>query len=154
MTLSEWLKIEADASCLETCERVLTRFRGIADLDPDYTVQVGTTLWALLSTSPGEDAASLLGEMHSRAGALGRERLDGLSSRLLDATAAKAEIECEAGKLVSSWFRTIGLCSSHDAHFGRAFHLARAYEKTFASLGRLISRTDGSRHSDDERAAA
>jgi hypothetical protein len=154
MTLSEWLKAEADASRLETCERVLTRFRATADSNPEYIVDVGLAVWGLLSTSPGDDAAMLLGEMRSRAGALGRERLDSLSSRLLNATAPKAEIECDAGKLVSSWFRTIGLCSGYAVQTGRALHLARAYEKTFASLGRLISRSDGSQHSDDERAAA
>ena len=154
MSFSEWLQTKASASRLETSQLVLARFRAAADLDPEFTTRVGTVLWALLSTSPGDDAATLLADMRKRVGALGPERLDTLSSRLLHATAAKGEIEREAGNLVSSWFRTIGLCSGPASHTPRALHTVGAYEKTFASLGRLMNKTSGSRHSDCERVAA
>jgi hypothetical protein len=154
MSFSEWLQAKASASRLETSELVLARFRTAADLDPEFTTRVGSVVWALLSTSPGEDAANLLVDMRNRVGALGPERLDTLSSRLLHATAAKGEIEREAGNLVSSWFRAIGLCSGPASHTSRALHTVQAFEKTFASLGRLMSSTSGSRYSDRERAAA
>lgn len=154
MSFSEWLHAKASASRLETSELVLARFRAAADLDPEFTTRVGAVLWALLSTSPGDDAATLLAEMRNRVGALGPDRLDTLSSRLLHATAAKCEIEREAGNLVASWFRTIGLCSGPASHASRALHTVQAFERTFASLGRLMNETSGSRHSDRERAAA
>ena len=126
----------------------------VADTNPEFTSAVGEALWKLLSTSPGSDAATILDDMRGRAGALGRDHLDHLGSRLLHATACKGEIESEAGKLVSSWFRAIALCSSGQRNNARALHVARAYEKTFACLGRLMNQTSGSQPADDERAAA
>jgi hypothetical protein len=154
VTFSEWLETKTNASRLEACELVLARFRATADADPEFMSGVGTALWALLSTCPGEDSQDLLAEMRSRMGALGRQRLDDLSCRLLNATGAKSEIECEAGKLVSFWFRTIGLCSGPFTPSRRALHAARAYEHTFAALGRLIDRVDAPQRSDRERVAA
>src|SRR3954451_22851915 len=154
MTFSEWLETKTNTSRLEACELVLSRFRAVADSNPDFASAVGASLWKLLSTSPGSDAVTILDDMRGRAGVLGREHLDHLSSRLLHATATKGEIECEAGKLVSSWFRAIGLCSGPASSNGRAFHVARAYEKTFACLGRLMNQTSGSQSDDGERAAA
>jgi hypothetical protein len=154
MTFVEWLDTKTDASRLEASELALARFRAAADLDPEFASGVGTALWILLSTNPGDDTPTLLAEMRSRAGALGRDRLDNLSSRLLQATATKSEVESAAGKLVSFWFKTIGLCSGRAPKDSRAVHVARAYERTFASLGRLMDETNGSHGSDYERAAA
>jgi hypothetical protein len=154
MSFSEWLQAKASASRLQTSELVLARFRATADLDPEFTMRVGVVLWALLSTSPGDDAATLLADMRNRVAALGPERLDTLSSRLLHATRVKGEIEREAGNLVASWFRTIGLCSIPASHTHQALHIVGAYEKTFASLGRLMNKTSGALHSECERAAA
>jgi hypothetical protein len=154
MTFSEWLNRQSDASRLEACERVLARFRAAADTDPAFTSGVGTVVWGLLSSSPGDDARALLADMRSRAGGLGRERLDNLSSRLLHATAIKGDVDCEAGKLVSSWFNTIGLCSGPAPFNSRALHLSRAYETTFDSLGRLMMRADATQPATVEQAAA
>jgi hypothetical protein len=154
MSFSEWLQAKASANRLETSELVLARFRATADLDPEFTTRVGAVLWALLSTSPGDDAPTLLADMRNRVAALGPERLDTLSSRLLQATGMKGEIEREAGNLVASWFRTIGLCSVPAPHTHRALHIVGAYERTFASLGRLMNKTSNTPHFDCERAAA
>jgi hypothetical protein len=154
MNFSEWLESKTNTSRLEACELVLARFRAMADTNPEFTSEVGGALWKLLSTSPGSDAATILDEMRGRAGALGRDHLDHLSSKLMHATASKGEIESEAGKLVSSWFKAIALCSGAAANNGRALHVARAYEKTFACLGRLMNQTSGTQSAEDERAAA
>jgi hypothetical protein len=154
MTFSEWLETKTNTSRLEGCELVLARFRAVADTNPEFTSAVGEALWKLLSTSPGSDAATILDDMRGRAGALGRDHLDHLGSRLLHATATKGEIESEAGKLVASWFRAIALCSGAAANDARALHVARAYEKTFACLGRLMNQTGESQSTEDARAAA
>src|SRR5688572_23233024 len=137
MTLSEWLEIKTNASRLESCERVLTRFRATADADPEFTAGVGTAVWALLASDPGEDAATLLTDMRIRSGALGRNQLDELSTRLLEITQDKSRTQSEAGILVSSWLRMIRLGLGVASGNHRALHVTRAYENTFVSLGRL-----------------
>jgi hypothetical protein len=150
MTFSEWLNAKSNASCLETCELVLERFRAAGDADPEFVTKVANALWGILSTGPGEDPQAFFSELRVRAGALGRERLNELSFRLLQATASTGEIEREAGKLVSSWFRAVGLCAGLQSTNRRALHVAGAYERTFASLGRITSPV----RNQDQRAAA
>jgi hypothetical protein len=154
MTLTEWLEAKTNANRIEACEVVLARFRAAADASPEFTAAVGEILWTLLSSRPGADPEGLLSEMRSRVGALGRERIDNLSTRLLQVTAAKGEIECEAGKLVSSWSKVIALCPGPAHRNSRAFHVTRDYERTFASLGRLLEQTRSAPPVDYERAAA
>jgi hypothetical protein len=152
VTFSEWLDTKAQASRLDACELFLARFRSAADFDPEFAAATGTALWALLSTRPGCDAANLLADMRSRAAALGGERLDNLSLRLLNA--ASDDIDREAGRLVSFWFRAIGLCAGTRPTASRAIHIARSYEKTFSALSRLMNAASEPNAVNDMQAAA
>jgi hypothetical protein len=156
MGLSEWLESQASASRLEACERALAHFCTGADADPEFMSQVGEAVWGLLlSTSPSADPMAILAEIREKLEALGRDRLDLLSSKLQQAMASGGGAKCEAGKLVASWFRAIALCKAAPSQNGRALHVTKAYERTFASLARLMnSTTDDGRNHGGEKCAA
>jgi hypothetical protein len=153
VTFLQWLDSQTKASRLEACEITLARFRDKADRDPDFAGEVGIAVWGLLSTSPGEDASSVLAEMRSRAQALGRQCLEDLSSRLLDA-GCHDETRSEARTLVAFWFRAVALCAGPTPQTTSALHIAAKYERAFAALGRSMQRIATQRDAEGRRAAA
>ena len=152
MTFLEWLDSQTNASRLEACELALARFREKADRDPDFAGAAGAAIWGLLSTSPGEDASSDLAEMRGRAQALGRQCLEDLSSRLLDA-GCHDETRSEARTLVAFWFRTIALCAGSSPQAARAVHVAAKFERAFAALVRSMQRLQAMQDTEGRRAA-
>lgn len=142
MTLSEWVQSQANAIRLEACQIALANFCAAADKDSRLTLQVGYAVCQLLIIKPGtEDPLALLATIRTRMSGLDPENLEVLGNQLLEATSDRSKISCEAGKLVSCWLRAIALSGNEAARNSRALRVARLFEKTFASMARLLARS-------------
>jgi hypothetical protein len=148
--LADWLEREANATRLRICEHALHNFRIRADGDPTYTMAVSETVWEFLLGAPpgGEDPMGLLVSIRHKLEALRPDQLDALSRKLEGAAERPGGAPSESGRLVAGWFRTIALSRAALGDHGRALHVGRAYEKTFATMARLTARgpTDPSTH--------
>jgi hypothetical protein len=136
------LESKAGATRLEACELALGRFCAVADADEDYTRQIAQAVWCVLLSAPPANPMAILQEIRGKMSDLGRDRLETLSIKLQDATSKEGDIPCEAGKLVACWFKAIALTMAAASHQRRAFHVARAFEETFASLARLAEKRE------------
>lgn len=136
------MQSKANAIRLEACKIALANFCAAADKDSRLTLQVGDAVCQLLIIKPGtDDPLALLANIRTKMSGLDPENLEVLGDQLLEATSGRNNISSVAGKLVSCWLRAIALSGNEAPHDSRALRVARLFEKTFASMARLLARS-------------